>query len=201
MITGQSSGSYGGFFPSLPARYAGKWHSYNCLRGICRWQKTDRFVFVQNRLQVPFATASLQYAFYQATGYLMKLTIIRLQKLSEQDCIDLGKIWPEVICSELERKLDENHRLYAARFNDRLLAAVELTIRGTQGRLEKLEVREVTRRRGVGSYLLEEVIAQNPSLTQLWIADDGKADQQIIAAFMQACGFRTQADGWIYTRE
>ncbi|MFD1800867.1 aspartate 1-decarboxylase autocleavage activator PanM [Mixta tenebrionis] len=131
----------------------------------------------------------------------MKLTIIRLQQLSEQDRIDLGKIWPGVDGRALESTLNENHRLYAARFNDRLLAAVELTIRGTQGKLERLEVREVTRRRGVGSYLLQETIAQNPSLTQLWIADDGRADQRIIAAFMQACGFRTQADGWVYSRE
>ena len=56
----------------------------------------------------------------------MKLTIIRLQQLSAQDRIDLGKIWPGVECEELEKKLSENHRLYAARFNDRLLAAVEL---------------------------------------------------------------------------
>ena len=129
----------------------------------------------------------------------MKLTIIRLQQLSAQDRIDLGKIWPGAEVEALEKRLNENHRLYAARFNERLLAAVELNIRGTQGELSKLEVREVTRRRGVGQYLLEEVIAQNPSLTHWWIADDGRADQQVIAAFMQACGFRTQADGWVYS--
>ncbi|MGD8107399.1 aspartate 1-decarboxylase autocleavage activator PanM [Pantoea sp. FN0302] len=131
----------------------------------------------------------------------MKLTIIRLQHLGAQDRTDLGKIWPGVDCDALEKKLNENHRLYAARFNERLLAAVELEIRGTLGELSKLEVREVTRRRGVGHYLIEEVIAQHPSLTHWWIADDGKADQQVIAAFMQACGFRTQADGWVYNVE
>lgn len=131
----------------------------------------------------------------------MKLTIIRLLQLSAQDRIDLGKIWPGVDCDALEKNLNENHRLYAARFNERLLAAVELNIRGTQGELSKLEVREVTRRRGVGQYLLEEVIAQNSSVTHWWIADDGEADQQVIAAFMQSCGFRTQADGWVYNVE
>ena len=131
----------------------------------------------------------------------MKLTILRLQQLSDQDRIDLGKIWPHVDGDALQKKLNENHRLYAARFNARLLAAVELDIRGTQGELSGLEVRDVTRRRGVGRYLLEEVIAQNTSLTHWWIADDGTADQQVIAAFMQACGFRTQADGWVYTCE
>lgn len=131
----------------------------------------------------------------------MKLTIIRLQQLSAQDRIDLGKIWPDVDIDALEQSLSENRRLYAARFNERLLAAVELAVRGTHGELLRLEVREVTRRRGVGRYLIEEVIAQNPSLNHWWIADDGKADQQIFAAFMQACGFRTQADGWVYNVE
>lgn len=46
----------------------------------------------------------------------MKLTIIRLQHFSDQDRIDLGKIWPSQDLSTLT--LDENHRLYAARFNE-----------------------------------------------------------------------------------
>ena len=55
----------------------------------------------------------------------MKLTIIRLQHFSDQDRIDLGKIWPSQDLSTLT--LDENHRLYAARFNERLLGAVRVT--------------------------------------------------------------------------
>ncbi|HBY5376980.1 TPA: aspartate 1-decarboxylase autocleavage activator PanM, partial [Klebsiella pneumoniae] len=56
----------------------------------------------------------------------MKLTIIRLQHFSDQDRIDLGKIWPSQDLSTLT--LDENHRLYAARFNERLLGAVRVTL-------------------------------------------------------------------------
>ena len=84
----------------------------------------------------------------------MKLTIIRLQHFSDQDRIDLGKIWPSQDLSTLT--LDENHRLYAARFNERLLGAVRVTLRGVEGELSDLCVREVTRRRGVGQYLVEE---------------------------------------------
>jgi len=127
----------------------------------------------------------------------MKLTIIRLQQLSEQDRQDLGKIWPEKNIAALEGSLDEQHRLYAARFNDRLLAALRLEISGVQGKLYDLQVREVTRRRGVGQYLLEETLAQNPSLMHWWIAQDGREDPAVIAAFMQACGFHTQIDGWV----
>lgn len=127
----------------------------------------------------------------------MKLTIQRLTTLTPQDHIDLGKVWPDLNILELEQRLDERHRLYAARFNDRLLAGLQLEISGTHGKIHRLAVRDVTRRRGVGHYLLEETIAQNGSIADWWIADDGSDDQQVRAAFMQACGFRAQSDGWI----
>ena len=72
----------------------------------------------------------------------MKLTIIRLENFSDQDRIDLQKIWPEYSPSSLQ--VDDNHRIYAARFNERLLAAVRVTLSGTEGALDSLRVREVT---------------------------------------------------------
>ncbi|MET3076476.1 aspartate 1-decarboxylase autocleavage activator PanM [Pantoea leporis] len=127
----------------------------------------------------------------------MKLTIQRLASLTAQDRIDLAKVWPEIDIVQLEAQLSDTQRLYAARFNDRLLAALQLILSGTQGKITHLNVREVTRRRGVGQYLLEETIAQNSALADWWVADDGDADQGVRAAFMQACGFRAQADGWV----
>lgn len=62
----------------------------------------------------------------------MKLTILRLEHFSAQDQIDLGKIWPEYSASSLS--VDETHRIYAARFNERLLGAVRVTLSGTQAR-------------------------------------------------------------------
>lgn len=76
----------------------------------------------------------------------MKLTIIRLEHFSDQDLIDLGKIWPEYSSASLS--VDETHRIYAARFNERLLGAVRVTLSGTQGALDSLRIRDVTRRRG-----------------------------------------------------
>lgn len=127
----------------------------------------------------------------------MKLTILRLTTLSQQDQTDLTKIWPDEDIAALENSLSENSRVYAARFNERLLGALKLNIVGTQGKISQLEVREVTRRRGVGHYLLEETMAQNGSISDWWVADDGSANQGERAAFMQACGFRAQADGWV----
>ncbi len=124
----------------------------------------------------------------------MKLTIIRLTSFSEQDHIDLAKIWPEYSPASLH--IDDTHRIYAARFNDRLLAAVRVTLRGTEGVLDSLRVRDVTRRRGVGQYQVEEVMRDNPAMTSWWIADIGVEDRAVMAAFAQALGFTAQQDGW-----
>ncbi|NEG93863.1 aspartate 1-decarboxylase autocleavage activator PanM [Leclercia adecarboxylata] len=124
----------------------------------------------------------------------MKLTIHRLENFSDQDHIDLNKIWPEYSPSSLT--VDETHRIYAARFNERLLGAVRVTLSGTQGALDSLRVREVTRRRGVGQYLIEEVIRDNPSVTSWWMADVGVEDRGVMAAFMQTLGFTAQSNGW-----
>ncbi|WES68751.1 aspartate 1-decarboxylase autocleavage activator PanM [Superficieibacter sp. HKU1] len=125
----------------------------------------------------------------------MKLTIIRLETLSAQDYVDLGKIWPEYSPSSL--RVDDTHRLYAARFNERLLGAVRVTLSGTEGALDSLRVREVTRRRGVGQYLVEEVVRDNPGIASWWMADVGVEDRGVMAAFMQALGFTAQANGWV----
>ena len=125
---------------------------------------------------------------------LMKLTIVRLENFSDQDLIDLGKIWPEYSASSLS--VDETHRIYAARFNERLLGAVRVTLSGTQGALDSLRVRDITRRRGVGQYLIEEVIRENPDVSSWWMADVGVEDRSVMAAFMQALGFTAQENGW-----
>ena len=124
----------------------------------------------------------------------MKLTIVRLDNFSDQDLIDLGKIWPEYSASSLS--VDETHRIYAARFNERLLGAVRVTLSGTQGALDSLRVRDITRRRGVGQYLIEEVIRENSDVSSWWMADVGVEDRCVMAAFMQALGFTAQENGW-----
>ena len=125
----------------------------------------------------------------------MKLTIIRLQHFSDQDRIDLGKIWPSQDLAALP--LDESHRIYAARFNERLLAAVRVTLNGVEGELGALCVREVTRRRGVGQYLVEEVLRDNPEISSWRIADADAEDRGVMAAFMQALDFSAQTGGWV----
>ena len=124
----------------------------------------------------------------------MKLTIIRLQHFSDQDHIDLAKIWPSQDLAALT--LDDRQRIYAARFNERLLGAVRVTLSGVAGELSALCVREVTRRRGVGQYLVEETLRDNPAIKSWRVADQGVEDRGVMAAFMQALGFSAQQTGW-----
>ena len=125
----------------------------------------------------------------------MKLTIVRLVTFSDQDHIDLGKIWPEYSPSSL--RVDETHRIYAARFNERLLAAVKVTLNGSQGTLNGLCVREVTRRRGVGQYLVEEVMRDNPQVSRWTLSKAGAEESLETAAFAKALGFTVHAEGWV----
>ena len=124
----------------------------------------------------------------------MKLTIIRLPLFSDQDRIDLGKIWPSQDPDDIH--LDDRHRIYAARFNERLLGAVRVTLRGNEGELSALCVREVTRRRGVGQYLVEEVLQDNPQIERWRVSNAGVEDNAVMSAFMQALGFSAQQSGW-----
>lgn len=73
---------------------------------------------------------------------------------------------------------------------------MRVTLSGTEGALDSLRVREVTRRRGVGQYLLEEVLRNNHGVSCWWMADAGVEDRGVMTAFMQALGFTAQQGGW-----
>ena len=124
----------------------------------------------------------------------MKLTIIRLLALEAQDKIDLGKIWSENAVMQLD--LSEDKRLYAAKFNDRLLGAVRVTLKGTQGVLTALSVREITRRRGVGQYLVEEVLRDNSEIAHWTISANEVENRDVLQAFAVALGFQSQGLDW-----
>ena len=83
---------------------------------------------------------------------------------TEQDLIDLGKIAEEMgepadsAAQWVERiNNDRARQLFATRFNDRLLAIAEIHSTDNQWLVERILVREITRRRGVGSYLLKAI--------------------------------------------
>ncbi|MBS9430084.1 aspartate 1-decarboxylase autocleavage activator PanM [Photorhabdus luminescens] len=121
----------------------------------------------------------------------MKLTIEQLTVLSTQDTIDLKKIWPQQTPEQWQIYLKNDNKLFAARFNDRLLAAVKVTFSDQSGLLKDLCVREITRRRGVGLYLINEIKAQHPTINQwkLNLEKFSNANEPALKGFMSACGF------------
>ncbi|HGF6560837.1 aspartate 1-decarboxylase autocleavage activator PanM [Providencia sp. PROV188] len=122
----------------------------------------------------------------------MRLTIIPLVNPTEQQYIDLSKIWLDQSRTQLEQNLESGVRFYGARFNERLLAAAKVVIYQQQGTICDFNVREITRRRGVGLYLLQEIFRQQPEIRH-WIFDlQGVEPQNKIALekFLVACGFQ-----------
>ncbi|WP_109409229.1 aspartate 1-decarboxylase autocleavage activator PanM [Proteus genomosp. 4] len=95
----------------------------------------------------------------------MKLTIEKLAQLSEQDHIDLGKIWQDTrYQSALTNEINNENVLFVARFNERLLAACWVKLSGEKAVISDFMVREVTRRRGVGHYLLTQCLSAYPDI-------------------------------------
>ncbi|HHL2501805.1 TPA: aspartate 1-decarboxylase autocleavage activator PanM [Yersinia enterocolitica] len=128
----------------------------------------------------------------------MKLTIERLTNLTHQDLIDLAKIWPKQQQTTWQQWVNDGKPLFAARFNERLLGAVKVMVDGQQAELEDLCVREVTRRRGVGLYLIEETLRQLPTIQQWYLSDKQvmAANREAMDGFMLACGFSRNTQGW-----
>jgi hypothetical protein len=123
----------------------------------------------------------------------MKLTIQRLTSLSAQDLIDLAKIGPEQTESDWQNCLKPDRALFAAVFNERILGAVKIRLNGTHAELSDLLVREVTRRRGVGLYLMEDAQVQLPQINS-W---EMKAEpERVLDAFMRACRFVREGNVW-----
>lgn len=118
-------------------------------------------------------------------------------QLNEQDRSDLLKIYQEAptwmyqeedAAAFLAARLQQwPGRLFAARFNDRLLGSCWL-ISDEQGlRIKWLTVRKTTRRRGVAKHLLEPMLelAQQEQQAVLLACRQNTATDFL----MQACGF------------
>lgn len=130
----------------------------------------------------------------------MRLTIIPLVNPTEHQYQDLGKIWPDQNKEKRIQPFDETNLIYAARFNDRLLAAAKVTINQTQGVIADFCVREVTRRRGVGLYLLQEILRVHPDVSVWQFKFDGLDEKQIqvMHAFLTTCGFHATSQTGVW---
>lgn len=132
----------------------------------------------------------------------MKLAVECLSVFSDQDKIDLLKIWPHQNLELLQQELNADNRLFASRFNGRLMGALIVEIDGAYAEISDLMIREATRRRGVGLHLLQEVISQLPGVKEFWLtaADHANVNEVVLDHFMKSCGFLPVSGGWLYTR-
>lgn len=129
----------------------------------------------------------------------MRLTIEQLKYPSASELEDLSKIWPERSVADFLQPQDEN-RWYVARFNQRLLAGLQVQIQSSEAVLTQIMVREATRRRGVGRYLLEETLRMNPDILH-WQASAGHQPlSEAASQWLYACGFRLQHGCWSLSR-
>ncbi|ELZ5938767.1 MULTISPECIES: aspartate 1-decarboxylase autocleavage activator PanM [Providencia] len=121
----------------------------------------------------------------------MKLTIIPVVDPTDQQYLDLYKIWPDQNQHQIQTLLQSGEKIYAARFNDRLLAAAKMKVDHQQGTIYHFLVREVTRRRGVGLYLLNEICRQEAQVTH-WgfsLKEIDEEQKAVMTSFLFACGF------------
>ena len=101
-------------------------------------RKTFSLLTVQKNLHNCLSTSLLHYALGYSYALCkriervieMKLAVECLSLFSDQDRIDLAKIWPHQNLDLLEQSLDQHERLFVSRFNGRLLAAVMVEIDG-----------------------------------------------------------------------
>ncbi len=80
-----------------------------------------------------------------------------VSKPSDQDLIDLEKTY-EGQTQWLQNAIAGSDLVIGGRFNDRLVAACVLTDEGDHWQLEKLQVRAITRRRGVARQTLNSML-------------------------------------------
>ena len=119
----------------------------------------------------------------------MPVTAERITQPSEQDLIDLSKTYEGNI-DWLQALLESQDMLVGGRFNDRLVAAFVLRDQKNHWSLEKLQVREITRRRVVARQTIHSAL-QILDLHQP-VSADLSAHPELCELF-ESLGFHMQA--------
>lgn len=130
----------------------------------------------------------------------MRLSVF-IPESSAQLFIDLKKLYQgylseDKLTSEALQPLinKPNTLFFVTLFNARHLGAVQVSIESNNAYLGLLCVRDITRRRGVGTNLLREVEkqlkAKQINEVQLSLSEIKEDEQQGLIQFMQACGYQ-----------
>jgi hypothetical protein len=129
----------------------------------------------------------------------MPVSLEIINRPDASDLADLEKIYadyplPPVTSFShwLDAQREAGAMLIAGRFNGRLLGALWL---GSDGRIEHLCVRALTRRRGTARQLLQ--LLQSHA-SQLQVGRLYVADAEQLAALWQQLGFVPEGSGWVW---
>ncbi|MFO6424232.1 aspartate 1-decarboxylase autocleavage activator PanM [Motilimonas sp. KMU-193] len=127
----------------------------------------------------------------------MRLSAFSPQHVEPQLLLDLKKIyqpvWPETALTDdvLTRLINQaNPQLYVAMFNQRHIAAAQMTIAEDLASVSQFVVRDITRRRGVGKYLLTEIEKAAKAQGAKAIDCVNPTNNLDYAAFLQAMGYQ-----------
>jgi GNAT superfamily N-acetyltransferase len=118
---------------------------------------------------------------------------------------DVLPLWQESLSKLLQANkltIEEAHTLgewHLATFNDR---AVGLAI-SNGCELRYFAVRDITRRRGIGRYLLADtirwLIAEGNAQVAIDISSTAEIEQEGLQAFLRQAGFQAQDTHWVLT--
>lgn len=112
-----------------------------------------------------------------------------ITQASDQDQIDLKKLYFEDADSILQKSQNGDWLLIGGRFNGRLIAALTLTAKSESVYcLDLLVVRDITRRRGVARQLLTQLLKQPPA--QLESIEVNLQGQEQLQALFQELDFK-----------
>lgn len=128
----------------------------------------------------------------------MRLTILQITEPTEQQLIDLEKLYSSQQLTQQQlaehlAALPSGTTAWVARFNDRHQAAALLSVEQQTAAISALAVRDFNRRRGIGSYLVNELarFAAAEGAKQLCCELNGypEACHDELAAFLRQQGF------------
>lgn len=134
----------------------------------------------------------------------MPVTLELISTPSQQDLLDLEKIYNDYPTSlrwpALQQQLADNPatRLYAGRFNNRLLGAITVRTDNASLMLENLCVRSITRQRNVARDILRLVMKQEAAAQyRVPVCQQAPGLEKLLTN----AGFQRQGDTFVYTTD
>ncbi|GGA89099.1 PanD maturation factor [Neiella marina] len=126
----------------------------------------------------------------------MRLTVLPLQQITPALCQDLAKLPLPDGVNDIESWLQQQQsEIWLATFNAKTIGLLLLSVSESLLKIDWLVVREATRRRGVGRYLLEQAVAAHDGVATVVEAKEGDIPQLQQYGFLTALGFTDQGGG------